>query len=143
MESKKRIYQEFVVFSSILEEDLYNYFDGYNVWRIPINFKILLLLKGVPISITMTREGGISARLGSLKTHFTLISYWVKLSTSCGAVHTNVSFQARRHDGAFRGRAPQMTPCAPPSEGCAPKKSLESGLLECKSRPKLVFARIS
>ena len=49
--------------------------------------------------------------------------------------------QARRHEGAFRGRAPQMTACAPPNENCAPpsedcvpKKLTGSGLLECKSR---------
>ena len=47
--------------------------------------------------------------------------------------------------GAYRGRAPQMTAyappnenCAPPSEDCAPKKLTGSGLLEYKSRPKLV-----
>ena len=52
--------------------------------------------------------------------------------------------QARRHGGVFRGRAPQMTACAPPSENCAspsedcaPKKLTGSGLLECKSRPKI------
>ena len=49
--------------------------------------------------------------------------------------------------GAFRGRAPPndcLCPpnenCAPPSEGCAPQKLTGLGLLECKSRPKLVFA---
>ena len=48
---------------------------------------------------------------------------------------------------AYRGRAPQMTACAHPNENCAPpsedcvsKKLTGSGLLECKSRPKLVFA---
>ena len=35
--------------------------------------------------------------------------------------------------GAYRG-------CAPPSEDCAPKKFPGSGLLECKSRPKLASA---
>ena len=33
-----------------------------------------------------------------------------------------------------------MTARAPPSEDCAPKKLTGSGLPECKSRPKLVFA---
>ena len=49
--------------------------------------------------------------------------------------------------GGIPGRAPQMTACAPPnencappSEDCAPKKWTGSGLLECKTRPKLVFA---
>ena len=48
--------------------------------------------------------------------------------------------------GAYRGRAPQMTACAPPnkscappSEDCAPKKLTGSGPLECKSRPNMVF----
>ena len=48
--------------------------------------------------------------------------------------------------GAFRGRAPPtdcLCPpnenCAPPSEDCAPKKLIGSGLLERKSRPKMVF----
>ena len=59
------------------------------------------------------------------------------------------SRQTRRHGGAFRGRAPppQMTSCAPPnencappSEDCAPMKLTGLGLLECKSRPKLVSA---
>ena len=38
--------------------------------------------------------------------------------------------------------APSNENCAPPSEDCAPKKLTDSGLLECKSRPKtpkLVF----
>ena len=48
-------------------------------------------------------------------------------------------FQTRRHGGAYRGCAPQMTACAPPSEDCAPKKLTGSGLLECKSRQKLAF----
>ena len=56
--------------------------------------------------------------------------------------------QTRRHGGAFRGRAPPkwlLAPppnenCAQPSEDCAPKKLTGLGLLECKSRPKLVFA---
>ena len=29
--------------------------------------------------------------------------------------------QARRHRGAFRGRAPEMTACAFPNENCAPQ----------------------
>ena len=37
--------------------------------------------------------------------------------------------------GAFRGRAPQIIACAPPSEDCAPKKLTGSVLLECKSSP--------
>ena len=48
--------------------------------------------------------------------------------------------------GAYRGRARQLAACAlpnencaPPSEDCAPKKLTVSGLLECNSRPKLVF----
>ena len=41
--------------------------------------------------------------------------------------------------GANRGRAPQLTACAPPSEDCAPKKLTGSWLLERKSRSKLVF----
>ena len=48
--------------------------------------------------------------------------------------------------GAYRGRVPPtdcMCPpnenCAPPSEDCAPKKLTGSGLLERKSRSKLVF----
>ena len=32
--------------------------------------------------------------------------------------------QARRHGGAFQGRATQMTACAPPNEYCAPKRGL-------------------
>ena len=48
----------------------------------------------------------------------------------------NLELQARRHEGAFRGRAsPNDCFCAP-SEDCAPKKLTRSGLLECKSRPK-------
>ena len=50
--------------------------------------------------------------------------------------------QARSHEGAFRGRAPQMTACVPPndscaspSDDCAPKKLIGSGLPGCKSRP--------
>ena len=35
---------------------------------------------------------------------------------------------------------PKRKLCPPPSEDCAPKKLTGSGLLECKSRPKLVFA---
>ena len=31
------------------------------------------------------------------------------------------SSQARRHVGAFRGRAPEITACAPPKENCAPQ----------------------
>ena len=49
--------------------------------------------------------------------------------------------------GGIPGPCPQMTACAhpnencaPPSEDCASKKLTGSGLLECKSRPKLVFA---
>ena len=49
--------------------------------------------------------------------------------------------------GAYLGGAPQTTACTPPnencaptSEDCAPKKLTGSGLLECRSRPKLVFA---
>ena len=49
--------------------------------------------------------------------------------------------------GACRGRAPPndcLCPpnenSAPPSNDCAPKKLTRSGLLKCKSRPKLVFA---
>ena len=45
--------------------------------------------------------------------------------------------------GAFRGRAPPIDclcppkqKLCPPSEDCAPKKLTDSGLLECKSRPK-------
>ena len=41
------------------------------------------------------------------------------------------------HSGAV---PPQMTACAPPSEDCAPKKLRGKGLLEGKSRPRLVFA---
>ena len=41
--------------------------------------------------------------------------------------------------GAFQGLPPQLSACAPPSKDCAPKKLTGSGLLECKSRPKLVF----
>ena len=49
--------------------------------------------------------------------------------------------------GAYRGRAPHLTACAPPNENCAPppnedcapKKLTGSGLLERKSRSKLVF----
>ena len=48
--------------------------------------------------------------------------------------------------GAYRGCAPPtecLCPpnesCAPPSEDCAPKKLTGSGLLERKSRSKLVF----
>ena len=38
--------------------------------------------------------------------------------------------------GAFRGRAPQITACAPPpNENCAPKNVTESVRLECSSRP--------
>ena len=120
--SKKRIHQEFVVFSSILGEDLYNYFDGYNIWHIPINVKILPLLGGVPISITMTRGGGISARLDSLKTHFTLISYWVKQSTSCGAVHIQMSASRPGATMEIPGPCPQMTACAPPKRGLCPQE---------------------
>ena len=50
--------------------------------------------------------------------------------------------ESRRHGGAFRGRAPRMTACAPPSVDCAPKKLIGSGPPECKSRPetrKIVF----
>ena len=54
--------------------------------------------------------------------------------------------QTWRHEGAYRGRAPQLTACAPPnesyappSEDCALKKLTGSGLLERKSRSKLVF----
>ena len=54
--------------------------------------------------------------------------------------------QGRRHGGAFRSRAPPSDCLCPPkqklcplSEDCAPKKLTGSGLLECKSRPKLVF----
>ena len=47
--------------------------------------------------------------------------------------------QTRRHGGAYRGRAPPNKNCAPPSEDCASKKFTGSGLLECKSRPRLVF----
>ena len=49
--------------------------------------------------------------------------------------------------GHTRAVPPQMTACAPPnencappSEDCAPKKLTGSGLLECKLRPKVVFA---
>ena len=35
--------------------------------------------------------------------------------------------------------APPNENCAPPSEDCAPKELTKSALLECKSRPKLVF----
>ena len=45
-----------------------------------------------------------------------------------------------RRQGGHTGAVPsQLTACAPPSEDCAPKKLTGSGLLECKSRPKLVF----
>ena len=54
--------------------------------------------------------------------------------------------QTRRHEGGYRDRTPQLTACAPqtkivppPSEDCAPKKLTGSGLLERKSRSKLVF----
>ena len=50
-----------------------------------------------------------------------------------------LSCQTRRHSGAYRGRAPPNENCALPSEDCAPKKLTGSGLLDCKSRPKLVF----
>ena len=60
--------------------------------------------------------------------------------------------QARRHGGHTGAVPPQMTACAPPnencapqSEDCAPKKLTDSGLLECKSRPKtpkLVFTAL-
>ena len=57
--------------------------------------------------------------------------------------------QTRRHGGAYRGRAPLndcLFPlnenCALPSDDCAPKKITGSGLLECKSRPKMVFSSI-
>ena len=47
-------------------------------------------------------------------------------------------------DPAPRGGIPEPCPpnenCAPPSEDCASKKLTGLGLLECKSRPKLVFA---
>ena len=48
----------------------------------------------------------------------------------------------REHSGAV---PPQMTACAPPSEDYAPKKLIDSRLLECKSRlrtPKLVFTAL-
>ena len=62
--------------------------------------------------------------------------------------------QARRHGGHSGTVPPQLTACAlpnkncappnencaPPSEDIAPKKWTGSGLLKCKSRPKLVFA---
>ena len=41
--------------------------------------------------------------------------------------------------GAYRAVLPPNENYAPPSEDCAPKKLTGSGLLECKSRPKLVF----
>ena len=51
--------------------------------------------------------------------------------------------------GGIAGPCPQMTACAPPNENyaprgedCALKKLTGSGLLECKSRPKLVFATV-
>ena len=54
--------------------------------------------------------------------------------------------QARRHGGGHFGAVPpkwllvlpKWKLCSP-SEDCAPKKLTGSGLLECKSRPKLVF----
>ena len=69
------------------------------------------------------------------------IKYWIK-------VPRIAEIQARRHGVAFRGRAPPKWLLVPPNENCAPqartvsapKKLTGSGLLECKSRPKLVFA---
>ena len=49
--------------------------------------------------------------------------------------------QARRHGGAYRGRAPQITACAPkkelclPNGDCAPKKVAGWVPLKCSSRP--------
>ena len=51
--------------------------------------------------------------------------------------------QAQRHGGSSGAVPPQITACTPPNENCAPpsedcamKKFTDSGLLECKSRPK-------
>ena len=55
-----------------------------------------------------------------------------KLSAASGAIYKLRKYipqkvlmsvyysQTRRHEGAYRGRAPQMTACAPPNENCAP-----------------------
>ena len=55
-------------------------------------------------------------------------------------------FQTRRHGGHTRAVPPQLAACpppqtkiVPPSEDCALKKLIGSGLLERKSRSKLVF----
>ena len=63
-----------------------------------------------------------------------------------------VTAQARRNRGHCAAVSPQMTACARPNENCAPqsedcasKKSTDSRLLECKSRPKtpkLVFTAL-
>ena len=63
----------------------------------------------------------------------------------CGEEGVKESRPAPRR--VFRGRAPNSNEClcppnencAPPSEDCALKELTGSGLLECKSRPKLVF----
>ena len=40
-------------------------------------------------------------------------------------VDLNSRIQTRRPGGAYRGRAPQMTACAPPNENCAPQARTE------------------
>ena len=48
--------------------------------------------------------------------------------------------QARRHGGHYGAVPTPNENCDPPSDDCASKKVTGSGLLKCKSRPKLVFA---
>ena len=70
--------------------------------------------------------------------------YYTTNTRGAGIIHHLMSMIQGSRPGAtggmLPGRAPpQMTACAPPSEDCGPKKFTGSGLLECKSRPKLVF----
>ena len=71
----------------------------------------------------------------------------IKLAFIVYIIHIHTD-PAPRGGGHTRAVPLQMTACAPPnkncdptSEDCAPKKLTCSGLLECKSRPKLVFAQ--
>ena len=42
---------------------------------------------------------------------------------------TKLLVQARRHGGAFRGRAPQMTACAPSKRGLCPEEINRLGVI--------------
>ena len=80
-------------------------------------------------TLGMSHEGGLIKLWLSFCQNICLLNSCITLYRTDNFGHfaeffrTKRLHQARRHGGAFRGRAPQMTACAPPTENFAPPQA--------------------